>query len=258
MQGLTVRRAYFGEPGAQLHYIEAGNASNETLILLPPSPNTSVYYEKIIPLLAAEHHVIAVDYPGFGGSDRISDVSISGYVKAVMPLAKTYGSICASGFHTGALVANELALQNRDAVRKLVLIDVPYFDAPMRKKYMAKFPSGKLPTRVDDSFKKGVMDRHESLSEDRAFKIWVESLRSGRYQNDAFRAAFSYDCDSQFGKLKHPLTVIATRSGLLEPSRKTAKNVPQAELVEILEIRSPVFEAHSELLAPAILTALSK
>jgi len=253
-----MRRDYFGDAGCQLHYIEAGDASNETLLLFPPSPNTSVYYEKIIPLLANQYHVIAIDYPGFGGSDRIVDVSISGYAKAVAPLAKTYGSISVSGFHTGALVANELALQFPDLVRKLVLVDVPYFDATTREKYMAAFPSGKLPTPVEDSFKKGVTDRHESLSEDRAFKIWTESLRSGRHQNDAFRAAFSYDCDSKFGKLQHPLTIIATTSGLLEPSRKAASDVSRAELVECLEITSPVFEAHSDKLAPVMLAALSK
>jgi len=253
-----MRRAYHGEVGAQIHYMEAGDVSKETLLLLPPSPNTSAYYEKIIPLLAAQYHVIAIDYPGFGGSDRIKDVSILGYANAVAPLVKTYGPVCVSGFHTGALVANELALQFPDAVRKLVLVDVPYFDVATREKYMATFPSGKLPMPVEDSFKKVVTERHESLSENRAFKIWVESLRSGRYQNDAFRAAFAYDCDGQFAQLTHPVTVIATTSGLLEPSRKTAKHIEQAELVEILEITSPVFEAHSDKLAPAILAALEK
>jgi len=181
-----MRRGYHGGAGGQIHYIDAGDASNETLLLLPPSPNTSVYYEKIIPLLAEHHHLLAIDYPGFGGSDRIEDVSISGYAKAIVPLAKKYGPVCVSGFHTGALVANELALQFPDLVRKLVLVDVPYFDSATRKKYASTLPGEKLPAPVEDSFKKVVIGRHESLSEDRAFKIWVESLRSGRYQSDLF------------------------------------------------------------------------
>lgn len=251
-----MRRGYFGEAGAQLHYIEAGDTQNETLILLPPSPNTSVYYEKIISLLAQHHHVFAIDYPGFGGSDRIENPSIAGYAKAVAPLAEKYTPVSLSGFHTGALVANEVALLFPKLVRKLVLVDVPYFDASTRHKYAASFAATDLPSPIEASFKKSVTDRHESLSEDRAFKIWVESLRSGRYQNDAFRAAFAYDCDAQFAKLAHPLTVIATTSGLLEPSRKTAEYVTQADLVEMLDITAPAFEAHSAKLAPAILAAL--
>lgn len=251
-----MRRGYHGEAGAQLHYIEAGGASNETLLLLPPSPNTSVYYEKLIPLLAARHHVIAIDYPGFGGSDRIDDVSIAGYAKAAAALAEQYAPLCVSGFHTGALVANELALLFAGLIRKLVLIDVPYFDAQTREKYAATLSGEQLPTPVEDSFKKTVIGRHESLSEDRAFKIWTESLRSGRYQSDAFRAAFAYDCESRFAKLSHPLTVIASSSSLLEPSRKMAATVEGAELIELPEITAPVFEAHSHILAPAILEAL--
>jgi len=251
-----MHRDYHGEAGAQLHYIEAGDATNETLLLLPPSPHTSVYYEKIIPLLAVRYHVIAIDYPGFGGSDRIDDVSISGYAHAVAPLAEKYGPVTLSGFHTGALVATEMALQFPDIVRKLVLVDVPNFDVETRKKYMAILPPDGLPTPVEESFAKSVTNRHESFTEDRAFKVWVESLRSGRFHKGAFRAAFAYDCDEQFAKLQHPLTIIATTSSLLEPSRKTAETVQQAELIEILDITSPVFEAHSKKLAPAILAAM--
>ena len=252
-----MRRAYTGEAGAQLHYIEAGHAENETVILLPPSPNTSVSYEKIIPLLAKQHHVIAIDYPGFGGSDRIDDPTIANYAKAAAPLAEQHAPIVLFGFHTGALVANEFALLFSSLVRKLVLVDVPYFDAATRAKYAVSFAATDLPSPIEASFKTKVIERHESLSEDRAFKIWVESLRSGRYQNDAFRAAFAYDPEAQFAKLEHPLTVIATTSNLLEPSRKTAQSVAKAEIIELLEITSPVFEAHSDKLAPAILAALN-
>ena len=251
-----MRRAYIGEAGAQLHYIEAGHVENETLILLPPSPNTSVSYEKIIPLLAKQHHIIAIDYPGFGGSDRIDEPSIENYAKAVAQLAEKYAPVSLFGFHTGALVTNAFALLFPKLVRKLVLVDVPYFDATTRAKYAASFAATELPSPIEASFKKKVTDRHESLSEDRAFKIWVESLRSGRYQNDAFRAAFAYNPEAQFAKLEHPLTVIATTSSLLEPSRKAAQSVEHAEYVELLEITAPVFEAHSDTLAPAILAAL--
>ena len=251
-----MRRAYIGEAGAQLHYIEAGHAENETLILLPPSPNTSVSYEKIIPLLAKQHHVIAIDYPGFGGSDRIDEPSIANYTKAVAPLAEKYKPVSLFGFHTGALVANEFALLFPSLVHKLVLVDVPYFDAPTRAKYTAACAATELPSQIETNFKKKVTDRHESLTEDRAFKIWVESLRSGRYQNDAYRAAFSYESEARFLKLEHPLTVIATSSNLLEPSRKIMQIVAHAKIVELLEITSPVFEAHSDKLAPVILAAL--
>lgn len=253
-----MRKGYFGEAGAQLHYIEAGDAAAETLILLPPAPHTSVYYENIIPLLAANYHVIAIDYPGYGGSDRFDDISISSYANSLAPLVKEHAPVCLAGFHTGTLVANEIALQFPKEVRKLVLIDVPYFDRETRDKYAAGLsPEGVLKS-VKENFETSVVNRHESLSEDRAFKIWAESLRSGRFQKDAFGAAFAYDCDVQFAKSQHPLTIIATRSSLLEPSRKMAKLVSQAKLIECLDITSPVFEAHNQTLTAVMLDALSE
>ena len=53
--------------GANLHYVSAG--TNGTPVLLVHGfPETWWAFHKLIPSLAAEHRVFAVDLPGFGDS----------------------------------------------------------------------------------------------------------------------------------------------------------------------------------------------
>jgi pimeloyl-ACP methyl ester carboxylesterase len=54
--------------GAEIFYREAGSPDRPTLLLLHGFPASSFMFRELIPMLAAEFHVIAPDYPGFGHS----------------------------------------------------------------------------------------------------------------------------------------------------------------------------------------------
>lgn len=74
-----------------------------------------------------------MDYPGFGGSDRIESVSVGDYANALEYIVKAHGPASLLGFHTGTLVAQELALRFPEALRHVIMIDVPYFDEATRE-----------------------------------------------------------------------------------------------------------------------------
>ena len=57
--------------GARVHYIDEG--SGETILCLHGEPTWSYLYRKMIPILAAHHRVIAMDFIGFGRSDKFSN-----------------------------------------------------------------------------------------------------------------------------------------------------------------------------------------
>jgi len=57
--------------GARVHYVDEG--SGETILCLHGEPTWSYLYRKMIPILAAGHRVIAMDFIGFGRSDKFSD-----------------------------------------------------------------------------------------------------------------------------------------------------------------------------------------
>src|SRR5271156_4462343 len=56
----------------KLFYREAGDPSSPTIVLLHGLPTSSQMFRELIPSLAADFHLIAPDYIGFGHSDAPS------------------------------------------------------------------------------------------------------------------------------------------------------------------------------------------
>ena len=55
--------------GLNIFYREAGDKNRPAILLLHGFPSSSHMFRDVIPLLGAQYHVIAPDYPGFGYSD---------------------------------------------------------------------------------------------------------------------------------------------------------------------------------------------
>ncbi|MFD9908842.1 alpha/beta fold hydrolase [Streptomyces sp. NPDC059063] len=120
--------------GTRLHYVEGG--SGEPLVLLGGWPQTWWQFNKIMPALARDFRVIAVDLRGQGGSDKPE----SGYDKKTMAadihaLLRHLGhdSAHVAGHDIGAMVAYSLAANHPEAVRKLALLDVPHPDESLKQ-----------------------------------------------------------------------------------------------------------------------------
>ncbi|KAK5685599.1 hypothetical protein LTR17_027081 [Elasticomyces elasticus] len=58
---------------ATVHYVEAGNASKPTVLLLHGSPSSSNQFRDLIPLISDSYHVLAPDLPAFGLTKVTSD-----------------------------------------------------------------------------------------------------------------------------------------------------------------------------------------
>ena len=57
--------------GLRIHYIDEGKG--ETVLCLHGEPTWSFLYRKMIPILATKHRVIAMDFVGFGRSDKFTE-----------------------------------------------------------------------------------------------------------------------------------------------------------------------------------------
>jgi len=264
-----MRKAYAGDEGAQIHYRQWGplrdgvNGWQNPIFLLPPAPHSSLFFTKIAPLLTQNRHVIAVDYPGYGGSDYRGRYSIKHYADVLMTLLPAETKSVVIGFHSGCFVGYELARQARGRVSDLIMIDVPFFDDDKRKSYAAALSTpSKTPQNISDlevSFDKNVTSRQEDLGLERALDLWTESLRAGDMKNAAFQAAFAYDAKSEF--LNPPqgvnINVIATTSSLLEPSRKAAGVIPRAVLTECPEIDRAVMDVFAVNMSETIYKTLN-
>jgi pimeloyl-ACP methyl ester carboxylesterase len=123
------RSAYADVNGTRLHYVEGGKGS--PLLLLPGWPQTWWQFHKIMPALARNHRVIAVDLRGMGGSAKPA----VGYDKKTMArdiyeLVRKFGydKVDIAGHDIGAMVAYSFAANHAQAARKVALLDVSHPD----------------------------------------------------------------------------------------------------------------------------------
>ncbi|MEM8986237.1 MAG: alpha/beta hydrolase [Pseudomonadota bacterium] len=260
-------RRYVDGPHGQLHvrtWTARKASAAPPLLCLHPVPYSGHYFSTIAPLLQDARDVVALDYPGYGGSDRGGTSSICDYAAAARAVLNAlYGENTPTdilGFHTGCLVGAELSRAAPGAVRRLALIDCPYFEAKARAEMRAKIGRGLQLTPelacLEDAWAFSVARRLDAMPLVRAFDLFIEQLRAGENGADGFQAAFSYPCEEAFPKLAAPALFIATQSFLLEPTRAAAAIAPGARLCERLDITGAVMEQGAEAIASEVLTFL--
>lgn len=261
----TITKGYSDGPQGQIHWRMVGERGDAPdLFCLHPAPFSGLAFTAIMPHLAKGRRVIAPDFPGHGGSHAFKpDPTVDDYAAAMLAVTEDLSGsapIDLLGFHTGCLVACEMALRSPENVRRLVLIDVPAFDEQTRGDYLAQAaaPPGFTPdlASLQPSWERGITRRIESQGMKRSFEVFVEQLRHGEAMNAGFHAGFSYPVEEQLARLGKPVTVIATQSMLLEPSRRAASLIPGARLVERLDITRAVLDEAAETTAEEALRAL--
>ena len=265
---MGIRKSYLDAKVGQIHVrsLDAGGAgSRPPLICLHPAPYSGDYFATAMPLLNDGRRVVAPDYPGYGGSCRLDEPpSISNYANAVIDsvlAAEAGGQVDLLGFHSGCLVAAEISLLATDRVRRLVLIDVPYFDAETQKQFYPRVANPLELTRELECLTKAwdfnVASRKDVVPLARAFDMFVDQLRSGTRDHYCFHAAFTYDCVARFAEVSVPTTVIATQSPLLAATRAAGAALPHAVFSEIDSITTSVFEQGAAIIAREITKALA-
>ena len=130
-----VRRAYLDTADGQIHYVTAG--SGPPVLLLHQTPRSWDEYREVIPRLARERRVIAMDTIGYGESYKPARTSdIEDYARGAIALLDGLAvrSTAVVGHHTGAVIAMELAASYPERVERLVLSACPFVDAADRER----------------------------------------------------------------------------------------------------------------------------
>ncbi len=239
--------------------LNADISNNEpTLICLHPAPYSGLYFTTVMPLLNENRCVIAPDYPGFGSSTATANPpTISDYAVSIIELIDALAipgdqAVDLLGFHTGCLVAAEIALQEPSLTRRLVLVDIPYFETGERNDMYAKAAQPRNLTdqaNLEDNWNFNITSRLETMSFDRAFDLFVEQLRPGALSHWGFHAAFSWPADERLPKVAPETLIIATDSSLSEATQNAAEIMPDAEFRNRPGIKSAVFESSAQIIA---------
>lgn len=143
--GLRIKRGFLDTDHGQLLYRTVG--SGEALLLLHMSPRSSNEFLELMPLLATDRQVIAMDMMGFGDSDTPPEsYTMADYAQDAIALLNTLNIPTASilGHTFGAFGAGEIAAAHPHRVNKLVLCNILGLDTTATAKVNKKYATGFL------------------------------------------------------------------------------------------------------------------
>lgn len=112
--------------GLRLHYVASSVEHATTVVLFAGFPESWYAWRKVMPLLARNFRVVAVDLPGQGDSDRPLDgYDTQTVARRVHGLVEHLGlkRYCLAAHDVGAWVAFPYALMFGEEIRALVLMD---------------------------------------------------------------------------------------------------------------------------------------
>ena len=249
------RRHYLDNTPGQLHVWQwqGDQSALPPIVCLPPVPYGGRFFDSFAQ--AYDGPVWSADLPGYGLSDALVDPpTVEGYTDAMTPLLNTPGQpVWLAGFHSGALVAMEMANQYPQQVSGLVLVDVPVFSGPGMADLRSSLtnPPGYLEQEdpMNGLFKSMVADRLDKVAYSRALDLFFDFVGAGEARNAGYHAAANFEAELAATKVAQPTLVIATHSSLRDGTLQVADWLPDATLVEREDIIMPAFELGAEPIA---------
>lgn len=264
------RRGYVDAAFGQVHYHSARPRSRAPsaapVVLFHQAPKSAWEYEYLLRDLGRDRLVLALDTPGYGDSDRPAEpVSLEALVEAMAIAIDTlatelsFGRFDVFGFHTGAFLATELALQRPDGVRAVVLSGIAYRTAAEKAALLQELPQGfDFPedgSRLTDRWRRIVVEREDGVSLERATRMFLEDIHSLGYWWYSYVAVWNYPVADRLAAIRQPLLILQPHEMLLEETRRIHREVvPQAAYRELSEVNHPVrvFETGSPAIAEAM------
>lgn len=132
-EDFTVRQATIGDN--VINYAE-GPDNGPVLLLIPGQVSEWDNYRKVMPALAEEFRVVAVDVYGHGGSTHdpaMYKTTLIGTDLCALVELMDAGPVYVSGHSSGGLIATWMAANRPDLVRGLVIEDAPFFSSELPK-----------------------------------------------------------------------------------------------------------------------------
>lgn len=115
--------------GLKVRYLESGKGKNRHVLFIHGLGSAADRWMKIPEALSSDFHSIAIDLPGFGESDKPAniDYTIDQFRQFIISFQKKISihdkKTSLIGHSLGGYIASEIAIQNKNQVEQLVLID---------------------------------------------------------------------------------------------------------------------------------------
>src|SRR3954467_10592705 len=127
LPGFDFESRYAEVDGLRLHYVDEG--SGRPVVCFHGEPTWAYLYRKLArPLLDAGERVVAVDMPGFGRSDKPTDIGWGSFARHCDPVYGVLGGLGLPGATVvvqdwGGAVGLRWAVENADRVERLAILN---------------------------------------------------------------------------------------------------------------------------------------
>ncbi len=263
---IAIERDFVSGRFGQIHVRIAKPAiasDHPPLVLFHPTPYSGDYFASFMRHMATDRIVIAIDTPGYGDSDRPNEPqSIPSYTGAISDalIALGYGpdgkgAVDVLGYHTGCLIATELAAAYPDMVRKLVLPGLPFFTGPDRQRLYDE--NAKADLIMSDGSHLTKKWEFAASAIDTGLKL----ERAQTHFNDlmqcypqcwwAYHGVFTYSAEERFAAVTQPVLLITTAGSLKAETEAAAFFFPDAKLVHLEQITKGGFDLAPDQIAKA-------
>lgn len=215
-----MKRRFCDTALGQVHCLEAGAGEGPPLLLVHQTPRSVDEYAEVLPILAAQHRVIAVDTPGYGASDPVpGQPEIADYAAALRAVLDELdiAKAIVVGHHTGALIAVEMAAASPERVDRLVLSGPIYLDPEARARLRPLFEQWRV--QKDGSHLKKKWDAmHAWLPRaDLVQRFVVDLLRAGETSEQGHLAAANYRMEDRLPLVRCPGLLIFGKRDVFAP-----------------------------------------
>jgi pimeloyl-ACP methyl ester carboxylesterase len=239
--GVTLRREFRDSRLGQVHLRRAAPpavASNmrSPVVLLHQTPLSGRMFASLLPALATDRVVYALDTPGYGESATpAARPTFEEYAAAIGDVFLSIGEpVDLVGYHTGAGLAVQVASLYPERVRRVVLIAMPLLDEAQRARFAA-LGGSELPedgSHLLEMWQSSMRVRPPGQSVDQVASIVMEKQRPGRHGEWAIKALAEADIAGQLQSLEVPGALVRPKDGLWDATGRAAALRPDWPLVD--------------------------
>ncbi len=236
------------------------------ILCLHLMPKSGRVFAPLLPELADGRLVLAPDYPGYGESDP--------FPKGMQPTVSDYATsnwevidrfeverCCLVGYHTGSMVAAEMALCRPERVAKLILISAPVFtpsEVGEFRRHYAPIPLDEAGTRYRIMWERIRENGGPGMTLEMAADSMAESLRGGDRYEEGHEAAFAHAeaFASTLEQITQPVLILNVGDDLFEHTSRVDAHLRNGRRIDYPQWGHGFLEIHAREVASKMLDFL--
>ena len=235
-----IKKAYAETPSGQIHYYHGGPSDKAPIVFLHQNVSGAKMYLPTLERLCDEHHCIALDLPGFGGSFEPPPFdSISRLQEYTMAFLDALGieQFHAFGNHTGAAMAAEMASLYPQRVLSCTMMGATLLSEEEAIPFRQEF-SGSVGPSHDAAYLQITWDYIYNLGGaldlDNMNDELAGALRAWKVRGMIYRCVWDYRFDLFIQGIKCPVLLMCAPDDVLYIGHKnTAAALPHATALDV-------------------------